>query len=86
MPNTIDEKQEAHIASLIVYVTDMNARLTQQIQAIEGLEIHAQGNGKLVVTLECHDSREIANNSDRISTMAGVVNVQLVYHEYIDPD
>ena len=51
MRNMIDEKQEVHIASLVVYVTDMNARLIQQIRAIEGLEIHAQGDGKLVVTL-----------------------------------
>ncbi len=53
-----------------------------QIAQMAGLEVHAQGQGKIVVTAEAGDVRELADLADELAQIESVVNVAPVYHEY----
>ena len=48
---------------------------------IEGVEVHANNNGKLVVTVEGPNNRDFANKISDFSNIKGVLSTSLVYHE-----
>jgi len=80
----VDNKQELHVASLLVHCPPAAlAGTTTAIAALQGAEVHgADPVGKLVVTAEAENEGEILRLIDRIQDMEGVLSAILVYHEF----
>lgn len=51
------------------------------LNAIEGVEVHASDNGKLVVTVEGPNNRDFANMISDFSNIDGVLSTSMVYHQ-----
>jgi nitrate reductase NapAB chaperone NapD len=47
-----------------------------------GLEVHVEQQGKLVVTAEARNVRELAEFAISLQDLGGVISVAPVYHEY----
>ncbi|MGI9222329.1 MAG: chaperone NapD [Woeseiaceae bacterium] len=74
---------EYHVASFVVHANPKIADgLTNELTAIDGIEVHAEREGKLVVTAEAENVRRLAELSDEIQTLPGVIAVAPVYHEF----
>jgi nitrate reductase NapD len=74
---------EYHVASFVVSTRPNDAQaVAAQINAMSGLEVHASDNGKLVVTAEAANVRELAELSDALEQIDSVYAVAPVYHEY----
>lgn len=77
------ETEEFHVTSLVVHaraerLEDVSARIT----ALPGAELHGTGEGgRLIVTLESSNDREMLEGIDAIGAIDGVVSTALVYHE-----
>ncbi len=75
--------REYHVASYVV--STMPGRedgVADRINAVRELEVHAQGQGKLVVSAEANSVRKLADLADGLAAMNEVINVAPVYHEY----
>lgn len=74
---------EIHISSLIIQTRpEMLARLSQDIAALPGAEIHDTAPaGKIVVLLETASESEIADRLTSIHGFDGVLTATLVYHQ-----
>ena len=48
---------------------------------MDGVEVHANEKGKLVVTVEGPNDRDFANRISDFSNIKGVLSTSLVYHE-----
>lgn len=71
----------AHISSLVIQATP--ARLSTVREAVRqyGGDVAVEdARGKIVAVLECAHSTEIADFSDRMSKVPGVISANLVYH------
>ncbi len=78
---------EYHVASFVVsthprHVTDV----TEHINSMPGLEVHAEQQGKLVVTAEARNVRELAEITAKLEQVDSVIAVAPVYHEYTDAE
>lgn len=74
---------EYHVASFVVHANpNVVDGLTDGLTAIDGIEVHAAREGKLVVTAEAANVRRLAELSDEIQTLPGVIAVAPVYHEF----
>lgn len=74
---------EYHVASYVVSTRPEHAtRVAQHIGSMPGLEVHAERNGKLIVTAEAHNVRELAEVMDNLEQVERVIAVAPVYHEY----
>ena len=74
---------EYHVASFIVGVRPENAlRLSESINAMDGLEVHVTADSKLVVTAEASSARELAELAEQVRTHSDAITVSPVYHEY----
>ena len=72
-----------HIISMIVMTRPQHlAQIRLSITEIEGGEVHASDEkGKLVVTFEAPDNRELAKRMDSLQALEHVVSSSLVYHQ-----
>lgn len=74
---------EYHVASFVVTCQPENANdVVASIDAMPGLEVHAEEQGKLVVTAEADDVRELADITAKLEAVRSVFSVAPVYHEY----
>lgn len=73
------------ISSLIVecLVEDME-RVAQQLVALEGVEVHGQENGQVVITIERETLDESHDLANSITKMSGVTGVSLIYANFED--
>ena len=77
-------QREYHVASYVVLTRPENeTRITEQINLLPGLEVHASENGKLVVTAEAEDTGRLAELTGALELMDLVLQVAPVYHEFI---
>ncbi len=75
--------KEYHVASYVVNTRPDDGRcVADRINAVPGLEVHVEQQGKLVVTAEARDVRELAEFAISLADVGGVVSVAPVYHEY----
>ena len=73
---------ELHIASFIVRTrADDAAGVAHRIAAMEGAEIHAVEDGKIIVVVEAPGERELADRMDDLRGLPDVLMVNLVYHQ-----
>ena len=76
-------ENEYHVASYVVNTRpEHGVGVAGRINAVPGLEVHAEHQGKLVVTAEASDVRELADFAASLATVEGVISVAPVYHEY----
>ena len=74
---------ETHVSSLVVHVRHENlAQVRAALAGMPGIEIHAEGGGKLVVTLETTSEGDIAARLSEISLLDGVLSAALVFHHF----
>ena len=72
---------ELHIASLLVHVRPESVEATRdRIAALQGVEIHAEQSGKMVVTVEGPHEGRVADRMTDINLIGGVLSVVLVFH------
>jgi nitrate reductase NapD len=74
---------EYHVASFVVRTRPENAdSVASHINSMTGLEVHTQQDGKLVVTAEGSNAREMAEMATSLEQVEAVIAVAPVYHEY----
>ncbi len=76
------DNQPDVISSIIVQVrpTKMSA-IIERLKNFPTTEISATSpNGKIVIVMEADSDRVLANNMDDITTIEGVLGVNLVFH------
>jgi len=74
---------EYHVASYVVSARSEHAiEVAEDINSMPGLEVHAEQKGKLIVTAEARDVRELAEITSRLEQVDSVIAVAPVYHEY----
>ena len=76
-------KSEYHVASFVVSTKPEHVdTVTEHINSMPGLEVHAGQSGKLVVTAEAKDVRILADVIGTLEQVDSVIAVAPVYHEY----
>lgn len=71
---------EIHIASIVVFVQpDHRLSVRSCIEDVPNAEIHADAEGKLIVTLETDNTRKTVAIMDAIRALPGVLDTVLVY-------
>jgi nitrate reductase NapD len=74
---------EYHVSSFVVRVRPQDGPFVSSIIAsIAGLEVHAEEDGKLIVTAEAGNVRELADLSRVLEETEKVVSVAPIYHEF----
>ncbi len=73
---------DMQIASFIVRArADDAAEVAGRIARMEGTEIHAVEDGKIIVVVEAPSERQLADRMDALGREPGVLLVNLVYHQ-----
>ena len=76
-----------NISGVLIHVQPENiSRLTEELNAMPGVEIHAAENGKLVVTAEHEKLNTLADIVMSFQHLKGVMSVAMVYHESDDSE
>lgn len=76
---------EMHIAGVVVRATPARIDAVRRaVAAFPGAEIHAEDNGKLVVTIEAASAGELAERVTEIGRLDGVLSAAPVYHHAED--
>lgn len=69
-----------NISGVIVYAAPKKAELVENsLNAIDGVEVHANENGKLVVTVEHENINALADQVMKFQDIKGVMSVAMVY-------
>ena len=80
-------REEVHISSLIVQgMPACLPAIRAAMTAMDGVEIHAEGDGKLVVILETANEGEIVSRLGEIGSLDGVLSTSLVFHQVENVD
>ena len=76
-------EREYHVSSYVVRVHPKDGQsVSRVIASITGLEVHAEEDGKLIVTAEAENVRELADLSGVLQATEKVISVAPVYHEF----
>ncbi len=74
---------EAHISSLVVHVRHESFEAARAaVASMPGVEIHAVGNGKIVVTVETDSEGDVVERMNEIALVSGVMSTALVFHHF----
>ena len=74
---------EYHVSSFVVRVRPQDGlSVSSVIQSIAGLEVHAGEDGKLIVTAEAGNVRDLAKLSVVLEETDKVMSVAPIYHEF----
>lgn len=80
-------RAELHIASLVVYTSPSRGPIVAgEVLKLDHAEVHAESNGKLVVTLEAATADEMIDKVRTIQHIDGVLSAPLVYQHVEDLD
>jgi nitrate reductase NapD len=73
---------ELHISSLAVQLRpERSTDICAAIAALDGAQVHhATASGKVVVTLETANERQVMDRVEAIRALTGVLTVALVFH------
>jgi periplasmic nitrate reductase NapD len=82
------ESGDFHVAGAVVHARiDALRDVVRALEALPGAQIHGEtADGKLVLTLEAHTAKLIAERLGAVQALPDVIGVALVYqqHEYVD--
>ena len=57
----------------------------QELKLIEGVEVHGSNDdGRMVVTVEQDDTRELSNMIASMNDVPGVLSTSMIYHQFED--
>lgn len=74
---------EYHVASFVVRARPEHGEdLANRLNAMRGIEVHVQEEGKLVVTAEAGSVKELADRTAKLENVKRVISVAPVYHEF----
>ena len=74
-----------NISGVIVYAAPKQSDLVEtSLNAIDGVEVHAAENSKLVVTVEHENINALADQVMKFQDMKGVMSVAMVYQHNED--
>jgi len=74
-----------NISGVIVYAAaEQSDSVTKDLNAIDGVEVHAAESGKLVVTVEHESINGLADQVMAFQDMPGVLSVAMVYQHNED--
>ena len=82
-----------NISGVLIHASpDKSDIASSMLSAIDGVEVHANSNGKLIVTIEDKSSNALADRVMQFQDMPNILSVAVVYHheennidEPIDP-
>lgn len=75
------------ISSLIVEcLAQDTAHVAEALAGLQGVEVHGQENGQVVITIERETLDESHDLANQITKMDGVVNVNLIYANFEDDE
>jgi nitrate reductase NapD len=84
-PEPALEASEFHIASMLVHVRpEMRETVHAAISIMPGAEVHAEQQGKMVVTVEGPNEGFIADRMTAMHLLDGVLSAVLVFH-HVEP-
>lgn len=73
---------EYHVCGLLLMSRPEHAlKVEQALHAIDGVEVHANDGGRMVVTVEGDAYGECADIINQLATLSGVASSSLVYHQ-----
>lgn len=73
---------EYHVCGLLLMSRPENANSVERaLHGMNGVEIHANADGRMVVTVEGSAYSECADIMNELSTLSGVASSSLVYHQ-----
>ncbi len=73
---------EYHICGvLLMSRPEHAARVAQVVRGMQGVELHANEGGRMVVTVEGSEYRQCADTITELATLDGVASSSLVYHQ-----
>ncbi len=76
-----------NISGVLVHVQPKNMEnVVEQLNAMQGVEVHAAEKGKLVVTAENEQLNALADQVMNFQYLKGVMSVAMVYHESDDSE
>ncbi len=74
---------EYHVASFVVYARPgEGAQAASRLAEQDGIEVHAEDGGRIVVTAEADNVRRLAEMAASLEDHDCVVSVAPVYHEF----
>jgi nitrate reductase NapD len=80
------EVSEYHICGVLLLTRpELAPDLALVVRALEGVEVHANAGGRLVVTIEGSSYAHCADMMNHLATLQGVASSSLVYHQ-VDND
>ena len=79
---------EVHIASFIGRCEPNDtAKMQALIEQRDGCEVHgSDAVGKLIIVIEGASHGDIANQFEQLRALAGLLDLQPVYHEYFEAE
>ena len=76
-----------NISGVLVYAAPKQASSVEEaLSVIEGVEVHANESGKLVVTVEHNNINALADQVMQFQDMPGVMSVAMVYQHNEDDE
>ena len=79
------ERKRVVISSLVVEtVLDYTEAVAQKLPSYEGVEVHGIDGYKIIITIEAPTVDESHATANAISTLAGVIGVDLIYLNFED--
>ncbi len=74
---------EYHISSFVVQCRpEVMERLRQDLSTFAGVDIHqTDSSGKIIITLESLTTGEIAETTNAINALTGVLSCNMVFHQ-----
>lgn len=73
-----------NISGVLVNALPANSESVKlNLEKIPGVEVHAiSEEGRMVVTIEDHDSRAMADTALHLHDVPGVISAAMIYHHY----
>jgi nitrate reductase NapD len=76
-----------HISSAIVVARPTSTdAVAARLEALENVEVHATGQGKIVVVIEGSTAGELGETLIRISAMDDVIAAHMVFEQALDEE
>ncbi len=73
---------EYHVCGLLLLSRpESAAKVEQALRAMDGVQLHANEAGRMVVTIEGGEYRACADRMNELATLRGVASSSLVYHQ-----
>lgn len=82
----VENTERYHVSSAVVAtLPHMTQSVLATLQGLENVEIHGEGNGKIVIVIEGTSSGMMGGVLTYISTLDGVISANMVF-EHVDTE